>query len=92
MSAEVSQVRVEFFGLARTCSGVESVLLDVSTLGDVIRELSVRFPDLAGMCFDGQSVRPEWLFSLNGRTFTRDLQARLADGDLLLLLSADAGG
>ena len=85
-------VRVEFFGLARTRAGVEAVDVDAGTLGDVVAQLSERFPVLAAACFEGGTVNRNWLFSLNGRVFTREPSAALSDGDTLLLLSADAGG
>ena len=86
------RVRVEFFGLARSRSGVETVDLEAATLADVIILLTGRFPALAETCFSDGTISSHWLVSLNGRDFTRDNSTRLADGDVLLLLSADAGG
>jgi molybdopterin converting factor small subunit len=88
----VSRVRVEFFGLARSRSGVDAVDLEAATLGDVIKLLTEGFPALAETCFPGGTISSHWLFSLNGREFTRQNSTELADGDVLLLLSADAGG
>ena len=88
----MSLVRVEFFGLARTRTGVETVDLDVSSLSDTMRELATRYPDLDGLCFQDGQLSPSWLFNINGQQFTRDLETALDDGDSLLLMSADAGG
>lgn len=88
----MSRVRVEFFGLARSRSGVEAFELNAATLGDVINHLTERFPALAQTCFPDGTISSHWLFSLNGRDFTRQDSTELADGDVLLLLSADAGG
>ncbi len=86
------RVRVEFFGLARSRSGIEAADLNAATLGDAVELLTDQFPALAETCFSGGTISSHWLFNLNGREFTRDNSTRLADGDVLLLLSADAGG
>lgn len=88
----MSHVRVEFFGLARSRTGVESVDIEAGTLGEVVTQLSAQFPALADTCFEDGAINRNWLFSLNGRVFTRDPSAVISPGDTLLLLSADAGG
>lgn len=85
-------MRVEFFGMARTRSGVEAVELNAARLSEVISDLQVRFPDLAGKCFQDGQLSSGWLFNLNGQQFTRDVDTCLTEGDHLLLMSADAGG
>lgn len=86
------QIRVEFFGLARSATGVETADLDATTIEQAISQLSSEFPELATTCFQDGSLKPGWLFSINGRVFTSEPTDALADGDALLLLSADAGG
>ena len=88
----VSRVRVEFFGLARTRAGVEAVRVDAATLRDVLSELAVHFPTLDGLCFQDGQLSKSWLININGQQFTRELDTAVAEGDSLLLMSADAGG
>jgi molybdopterin converting factor small subunit len=86
------QIRVEFLGVARARAASESVQLEATTVGDVIEQLAERFPQLANTCFDAGSLRSGWLFSIDGRVFTRTTSEQLVEGTSLLLLSADAGG
>lgn len=88
----MSRVRVEFFGLARTRTGVEAVDVSATTLRDVLSELAVRFPILDGLCFQDGQLSKSWLININGQQFTRELDTAVDEGDSLLLMSADAGG
>ncbi len=85
-------IRVEFFGVARARAGMETVELSAATIGDVIEQLTDRFPSLAETCFENADLKPGWLFSIDGRLFTRATSEQLPDGTSLQLLSADAGG
>ena len=86
------QIRVEFFGLARSSAGVETADVDAASIGQAISQLSSKYPELATTCFQDGSLKPGWLFSVNGRVFTSEPADALTAGDALLLLSADAGG
>lgn len=88
----MAHVQIEFFGLARTRTGVTGIDLEASTLADVMVELSKRYPVLDGDCIQAGQLQSSWLFNVNGRHFTRDSHTRVSDGDHLLLMSADAGG
>ena len=88
-------IRVEFFGVARLRAGVVSAeinLAGAAVLGDVIQELRSRFPELAAECFSGNRPRDGYTANIGGTRFVSDPATPLADGDALLILSADAGG
>jgi len=90
---ETPQIRVEFLGLARTRSGIDSIDIRTTTVAGLIAILSERLPALAELCFSGDGqIRAGWLLCLDGRQFTRDVAQELTDASTVLLLSADAGG
>lgn len=84
-------VRVEFFGIPRERAGVARARLEAADCGELMRKLAGAFPEFGRDCIDGDQLRPEYLLNLNGRRFTRAAD-QLADDDVVLILSADAGG
>lgn len=89
-------VTIEFFGIPRQRAGTARVEIEAGSFGDALAVLSERFPALAGACFevrDGTGrLRPGYVANLNGDRFVSEPDTPLADGDSLLILSADAGG
>ena len=85
-------IHVEFFGIARQRARVADAEINAGTLAEVCRGLGERFPDLAASCLRGDALRPGFLASVNGESFTTDPATRLHAGDSLLILSADLGG
>lgn len=85
-------VNVEFFGLARLRAGVDRTTAIGANLGDVLLDLSGRFPSLASTCIDGQRLKSGFIANLSGDRFVSEPATPLRDGDALLLLSLDAGG
>jgi len=85
-------VIVELFGIPRARAGVASTSAEGDSLGEVLADLSVRFPELAATCIDGPTLRPGFTANLDGQRFLTDPETCLADGDRLLLMSLDAGG
>ncbi len=83
---------VELFGTARLQAGVERVELPPGTLEEVLRELQRRVPALGGCCVQDGRLLPGFIVNVNRQFFTRDPAVRLAPGDVVLLLAADAGG
>ncbi len=89
--------RVELFGLARLAAG--RVSLDVTmppgaTLADVARALAQACPALAvkALLPGGAGLAEGYVFNINGLSFARDLSAKIAPGDSVLLLSSESGG
>ena len=85
-------VHVEFFGIPRERAGVAETRVDSRTIGDALQALARRYPRLAESCFDAHGLKAAYTMNLNGDRFVTDLATPLADGDRLLVLSADAGG
>jgi molybdopterin converting factor small subunit len=86
------RVRVEFFGVPRLRAGVPSLDVTASDLGLAFAAVCEALPEVAASCFTDGELRPEYLASLNGNTFTRDPATPLNEGDSVMLLSADVGG
>lgn len=85
-------VHVELFGIPRARAGVERTTSSGTCLGDVLLDLSARFPQLAGECIVGRELRAGYTANLRGEKFITDPATKLAEGDTLLLLTLDAGG
>ena len=90
------RVRVEFFGVPRRRAGVAFFELELdageTNLGQVLAELARHLPDFGAACLNEGALRADYVASLNGDRFVRDLATPLLPGSLLLILSADAGG
>jgi len=86
------QVTVELFGIPRARAGVAQTVAYGSTLGDIILNLAVRFPELGEACMDGRSLKAGFIANLRGEQFVTDPATDLRDGDAILLMSLDAGG
>ena len=86
------QVLVEFFGIPRARAGVAQAKADGSNLGDVVEVLAHRFPKLGEACFDGRTLKPGYTANLRGEKFLTDPTTPVSEGDVILILSLDAGG
>jgi len=82
---------VEFLGIPRERAGISEMELEAETFGQVLGELSARCPGLSEL-ITPDGFHPSIVANLNGDEFVKSLDTRLADGDRLLILSADAGG
>jgi len=84
-------MRVELLGIARERAGVAELELKADTLGQLLRALTIRCPEL-GDLIDRDRLQPSIVANLNGDRFVSDPHTPLRDGDSLLILSSDAGG
>ncbi len=84
-------MKVEFYGIPRERSGVAEARLKAETLGQLLAELARQYPALADIIQEDR-LRPSFVANLNGDQFVTDPSTRLAEGDCVLILSADAGG
>lgn len=85
-------VRIELFGVPRMRAGVDLVEVEAASIGEALRALVVACPVLdRGVVVDGALSRC-YLVAVNGLQMTSDPGTALRDGDVLVLLSADAGG
>jgi molybdopterin converting factor small subunit len=85
-------VEVELFGIPRARAGVARATAEGSTLGDVLADLATRYPQLGEACVDGRSLRPGFIVNLSSNRFVSSPDTPLAAGELVLLMSLDAGG
>jgi molybdopterin converting factor small subunit len=88
----VGTVTVEFFGVPRQRAGRAELVVPAGTIAEALTMVVRSCPALADAVQAGGRLAPHYALSLNGQRFLRDLDLRLAAGDRLLLLSADAGG
>ena len=65
--------------------------LEAETLGQVLGQLSARCPGLSDL-ITPEGLHPSIAVNLNGGSFVKALDTRLAEDDRLLILSADVGG
>jgi len=84
-------MHVEFLGIPRERAGVPDLDVEADTLGQLLRALAERFPDLRELLANGE-LHPSIVANLNGDDFVSDPRQELAAGDHLLILSADVGG
>jgi hypothetical protein len=85
-------ITIELYGVPRLRAGIGCVAVGGTRLGDALEGLGHACPSLAGSVVADRSVHPGYRLSLNGERFVSDPDTPLADGDVLLLLSADVGG
>lgn len=85
-------MRVELFGVLRHRAGVATVDVDATTLGQAVREVCRRLPQLDGVCDPSGRLTQPFLANVNGQQFVVDPETRLTPHDSLLLLSSDSGG
>lgn len=98
-AAAADQIRctVELFGVARLLAHVSEVTLVLpaeATLAQALAALAARLPVLVGRVIGAGRDRlvDGCACNVNGLVFARTPDARIADGDRLVILPADAGG
>ena len=85
-------ITFEFFGVARLRSGVERIAVSAATLGAALAALERSCPGLTGTVIEDGRLGRHFRLSLNGRQFVSDPAQALAEGDTLVVLSAEVGG
>jgi molybdopterin-guanine dinucleotide biosynthesis protein A len=88
---------VELLGVARLLAGtreIDVILPSGATLGHVFGALADQLPVLTGRVLDagGSGLVDGYACNVNGLDFVRSTAARVATGDRIVILSADAGG
>lgn len=78
--------------MPRRYTGCDGIDVDEQSLAEILRVLADTFPDLAGHCFDGKSVKPGFLVGINSRFDNAEPVRVLRVGDTVQFLSADVGG
>jgi len=83
---------IELFGVPRLRAGLDVVEVEARSLGEALRALGVSCPALTPSVVDGGRLGAAYLVAINGLQLTADPGTPLAEGDVVVLLSADAGG
>lgn len=92
------RITVEFFGIPRQRAGC--ALLEIAlpeckesaTLADILEILAEQLPDFARDCLIENRLKPGYIANISGQQFITDPKATIAEGESLLILSADVGG
>ena len=92
-------VQLELFGLSRIAAGTKELSLELeegTTFRDIVRLLSVKYPDMIGNVInpDHETLHPPNIFNLNVKRMIRPNQMDEcpSDGDRIVLMSISAGG
>jgi len=85
-------ITVEFLGIPKLKAGVPFCQVPVGTLSSIIDHLKKQFPRLSEEFMPSPSGKSHVLYSLNGDYFLQDPNTILIEGQVLLVISADAGG
>lgn len=85
-------VTIELYGVARLRAGTDRVEVDARCIGAALQALSRACPALDGHVIRDARLSPSYMIAVNGLQMTADPGTPLRDGDVLVLLSADAGG
>ena len=85
-------VTIELFGVPRLRAGLEALQVEARSLGEALHALGEACPSLRASVIDEGRLRPFYLVAVNGAQLTADPTTPLHDGDVVALMSADAGG
>lgn len=85
-------VTIELYGVARLRAGTFRVEVEARSIAEALRALARRCPTLEGAVVRDVTLSPSFMIAVNGLQMTADPGTQLRDGDVLVLLSADAGG
>jgi sulfur-carrier protein len=85
-------VTIELYGVPRLRAGIDQLEVEASSIGDALTALVARCPALDRSVVRDARLLPSYMIALNGLQMTADPHTQLRDGDVLVLLAADAGG
>ena len=85
-------VTVEFYGIPRQRAGQAELTVVARTVGDMLAAVRHACPGLGDLVSSTGRISPYLRISLDGQRFLENSGEKLAPGDRILILSADAGG
>jgi sulfur-carrier protein len=85
-------ITIELYGVPRMRAGRDEVAVEARSIGEALAALASVCPALERTVVDGERLNPSYLVAVNGVQLTADAGHPLRDGDILVLVSADAGG
>src|SRR5262245_54305946 len=87
-----ASVVVELYGVPRMRAGRRQCQVRATCVGDAMAALERECPQLSGAVLANGWPLSAYRISLNGQFFVSDPAWKLAEGDALVLVAADAGG
>jgi molybdopterin converting factor small subunit len=85
-------IRIELYEMARHLAGVARADVEATTLAEALRALREAYPALEPDVLVEDRLAPNWRASLGGGPWLEDPFTPLSPGDVLVLVSALAGG
>lgn len=85
-------ITIELFGVPRMRAERDSVVVDADSLGEAFRALGLACPALDPTVIHEGRLRSHYLVAVNGLQLTADPATPLCEGDVVVLVSAEAGG
>lgn len=85
-------VTVELYGVPRLHAGASQVEVPAGSLAEVVRALAATLPGLVPEIVHDGRLTEHALIALDGREIVADPALAIADGSVLVLISAQAGG
>jgi molybdopterin converting factor small subunit len=85
-------VQIELFGVARLRAQRAELSVAAHSIGDALRALETACPALSPSVVSDGELSDSYLVALNGRVLDRSANPELGAGDVLLIMSAQAGG
>jgi sulfur-carrier protein len=85
-------ITIELYGVPRLRAGRDSLTVEAASLGEALSLLGASCPALDPAVVHDGALLPYYVIARNGTQFTADPATPLDPGDVLVLLSADAGG
>jgi len=89
-------IRVEFYGIARQRAETATIHLKEDgsslTLGELLRQIVTRIPELAQDCIADDRLQTGYVANINGQEFVSDPTRKIESGQSVLIMSADSGG
>ena len=85
-------VTVELYGVPRLRAGASLVEVPAGSLAEVLRALAAARPGLVPDIIHDGRVTEHALLALDGRDLVADPALPIADGSVLVLISAQTGG
>ena len=85
-------ITIELFGVPRMRAERDSITVEAGSLGEAFRALGVACPALDPSVVQAGRLRSHYLVAVNGLHLTADPTTPLVEGDVVVVLSAEAGG
>mgnify|MGYP001485742856 CR=1 FL=1 len=85
-------IRIEFYGIPRHRAGCEFIEVAGDTVATVLAGAVRALPGLSDCCTPDGELHANYIANLNGEQFVSNTHLPVSDGDVILLLSSDAGG